>query len=106
MGETVERVQPVSVVVSAKVVVEPLRLYTHPRKDETDMQAHLRELDAWAKDLRDFLHGHAEYSRDYVTVEQEVQKQCSVCGGLWEVDEGNCANCGRPVVRFMSEGGS
>ena len=61
----------------------------------------VRRIEAWAKELNDFIRDHRSQDGLPLSVERVYQNQCSCCYREWEtyLEEGKtfCANCGAEV---------
>lgn len=67
------------VLIDANVVIEPG--YRGVFRGE---QSRVKDLESWARGIREFFHDHRHMDVNDVRVNLEYQDQCSACGKEWE----------------------
>lgn len=90
----VKLAKPVTVLVDLRVVLEG-RVPTY--RDES-MERYGVRLDAWARELEEFIRDHRSQDNVSITVERVRETVCDQCQRSWETyaeaGETHCASCG------------
>jgi hypothetical protein len=98
IDESPERVgRPITRLVNLRIVVDPPRDSYWRRTEEQS----IRELEAWARELEEFVRDHRSQDPISLTVERETETVCDQCDRAWEpyTEDGvtYCAGCGVQV---------
>ena len=92
---TVKQGRPVTRLVDLRIVVDPPMASTYWRRTE---EQRIRELEAWARELEEFVRDHRSQDPISLTVERETETVCDQCSRKWETytEDGvtYCAGCG------------
>ena len=93
-----KRGRPITRLASLRIVVDPPMTSTYWRRTE---EQRIRELEAWARELEEFVRDHRSQDPISLTVERETVTVCDQCDRKWETytedDVTYCAGCGVPV---------
>jgi thioesterase domain-containing protein len=94
----VKQGRPVTRLVNLRVVVDPPMASTYWRRTE---EQRIRELEAWARELEEFVRDHRSQDPISLTIERVTETVCDQCSRQWETytEDGvtYCAGCGVQV---------